>query len=112
MIRPTLKASWGRIRVANGSPVSPRAASAAACEAENPSTSPPTMAMQVEMPAVRPRTSTKSRPPRPGSDSPEVRSARPVPDASTTSTPIATAATTTVRHTDGSRVSQGVVPGS
>ncbi len=111
-MRPALKASCGRIRVAKGSAVSPRAARLAACDAEKPSTRPPTMAMQVEMPAVSPSTSTSARPPRDGSESPEVRSAGPSTEIATATAATATAAPSTVRHTDRSGESHGALPGS
>ena len=110
--RPALKASWGRIRVTNGGAVSPRAASVAACAAEKPSTRPPTIAMHVDTPAVRPRTRTRSSPPRPGSDSPEVRSAGPMRSTSSTTETTATAAANTVVQSARSRLSHGAATGS
>ena len=111
-IRPMLNATWGRIRVANDGRAVPRASSAAAWAAEKPRTSPPTMAMHVETPAVRPRTSTSSRPPRDGLARAPATSARPMVLASQASATTASPLRATVSHVAASVVTHAGAAGS
>ena len=111
-IRPTLNATCGRIRVTNDASGWPSRVRAAACDAENPRTKPPTIAMHVENPAVRPRTSTSRSPPRDGLARSPTRPPTPrVPARKTTAT-MASPLRATVIHVDASLVSHAGVPGS
>ena len=111
-IRPALNATCGRMRVTNDGSAWPSRVRAAAWDAENPRTRPPTMAMHVENPAVRPNTSTSRIPPREGLARSPNRSPSPRNVAARMTIPMASQLRATVIQVDASVVSQDGVPGS
>ena len=112
MIRPALNANCGRMRVVNAGSADPVAPTAAACEAEKPRTRPPTIAMQVETPAVSPRARTSSRPPREGFTRPAATSTSPAVRATQASATRTREATATVIQVDALRLIQDAASGS